>query len=270
MSYVYREERYIASSARVKNQAFVWHVVLEIWTIPMSSEIQRVAIITGASKGIGKTTTEMLSRDGFFAVGLSRGLDDSSSTRRCDVREEDRVRAVFDDVSDALGRIDILVNCAGIAVKGGDPLEVIRDEWQAMFETNLLGTYHCSKHAIRHMQKNGYGRVINIASVAARSYSKTASLAYTCSKYAVVGLTRQLAAAVGKDGITVNCVAPSQTLTDMLLSNVTPEGLNQLERENPLARLANPEEIAETICFLVSERAAYINGAIVDVNGGLI
>ena len=236
----------------------------------MSSETRRVAVVTGASQGIGKTATELLSRDGFLAVGLSRSLDDSSSTRRCDVREENTVRAVFDDIADTLGRIDVLVNCAGIAPKRDDPLDVSRDEWQAMFETNLLGTYHCSKHAIRHMQKSRYGRIINIASVAARSYSKTASLAYTCSKYAVVGLTRQLAAAFGKDEITVNCVAPSQTLTDMLLSSVTPEGLDQLGRENPLGRLANPSEVAETICFLASERASYINGAVVDVNGGLV
>ena len=236
----------------------------------MSSETQRIAIVTGASQGIGKAANAMLSRDGFLTVGLSRGLNNSPSTRRCDVREEDSVAEVFGEVADTLGRIDVLVNCAGIAAKRGDPLDVSRDEWQTMFETNLLGTYHCSKYAIRQMQKSRYGRIINLASVAARSYSKTASLAYTCSKYGVVGLTRQLAAVFGKDGITVNCVAPSQTLTDLLLPNVTPETLDQLKKSNPLERLANPNEVAETICFLASEGASYINGSVVDVNGGLI
>jgi len=236
----------------------------------MSSETQRVAIVTGASQGIGKAANAMLSRDGFLTVGLSRGLTNSPSTRRCDVREEGSVAEVFGEVAGTLGRIDVLVNCAGIAAKRGDPLDVSRDEWQTMFETNLLGTYHCSKYAIRQMQKSRYGRIINLASVAARSYSKTASLAYTCSKYGVVGLTRQLAAAFGKDGITVNCVAPSHTLTDLLLPNVTPEALDQLKKSNPLERLANPNEVAETICFLASEGASYINGSVVDVNGGLI
>ena len=236
----------------------------------MSSETQRVAIITGASRGIGKAAIELLNRDGFLSVSVSRGLDDTPTTRRCDVRDDDAVHQVFDDVAGSFGRIDVVVNCAGIASKQGDPLAVSRDEWQAMFETNLLGTYHCSKHGIRHMQKRRYGRVINIASVAGRSYSKTASLAYTCSKYGVIGLTRQLGVAFGKDGITVNCVAPSQTLTEMLSENSTANELESLAIENPVGRLATPEEVAESICFLASDRAGYINGAVLDVNGGLL
>lgn len=236
----------------------------------MSSETQRVAIVTGASRGIGRAAAELLSRDGFLVVGVSRGLKDSPSTRSCNVSDEEAVRGVFDDVAATLGRIDVVVNCAGIATKNDDPLEVTREEWQTTFETNLLGTYYCSKHALPHMQQGGQGSIVNVASVAGRSFSKTASLAYTCSKYGVIGLTRQMAATLGRDGIRINCVAPSQARTDMLMSKLSSEEIDQLEKTNPLGRLASPNEVAETICFLASERASYVNGAVLDVNGGLI
>ena len=234
----------------------------------MSLKGKRVAIVTGAKGGIGGATAEKLASDGFITVGISRSTTNGEGAAHCDVRDEQAVASVIDSVVDQHGRIDVLINCAGVVFAQDDPLDVSDDEWRVVLDTNLLGTYYCSKHAIRHMRRNEYGRIVNIASVAARQYSKTASLAYTCSKYGVVGLTRQMAAAFAKDGININCVAPSQTLSEMLSTNVTTEHLELLAAENPKGRLANPQEVATTICFLASEEASYINGAVLDVNGG--
>lgn len=234
----------------------------------MSNERQ-VAIVTGASRGIGKATMKLLSDRNVLAIGISRSADDSARDRKCDIRDETSVERVFREIASTHGRIDALVNCAGIAARAND-LALGIDDWEGMLRTNLIGTYFCCKHAIPQMRSQKYGRIVNVASLAGRSYSRTASVAYTASKYGVVGLTRQLAAEYGRDGVNINCVAPSQTLSEMLTSNVPDSELKQLAHANPMGRLAQPEEIAETICFLASAQASYINGAIVDVNGGLV
>lgn len=233
----------------------------------MSSKEKRVAVVTGASSGIGKATADLLQGRGIATIGVSRRLRDSDWSRSCDVREEESVQDVFRSVMARFGRIDILVNSAGIASMG-DPLALSVEEWESVLRTNLIGTYLCCKHAIPAMRAQGFGRVINVSSIAGRSYSRTASPAYTCSKYAVIGLTRQLAAVCGRNGITVNCVCPSHTKSEMLLANVSREEMDKLAASIPVRRLAEPEEVAQTICFLASDAASYINGAIIDVNGG--
>lgn len=235
----------------------------------MSDSVGRVAVITGVSRGIGAATARLLSAQSNSTIGLSRTVENTGSTRACDVRDESSVVKAFSDIIRTHGRIDILVNCAGIAT-AKDPLSLNIDDWESVLQTNLVGTYFCCKHAIPHMREQKYGRIVNIASVAGRSFSRTASLPYTCSKYAVIGLTRQLAATFGRDGINVNCVAPAQTLSEMLVESVPESELKQLAEKNPLGRLAQPDEVAAVICFLASDKASYINGAVVDVNGGIV
>lgn len=235
----------------------------------MSSDAKRFAVVTGASRGIGKVTVELLRTNGIVTIGLSRKLEDSDRTRRCDVRDSDTVQRVFSEIVSTLGQIDILVNCAAV-VSIGDPLQISAKEWEEVLHANLLGTYFCCKHAILHMRARRYGKIVNVASIAGRSYSRTASVAYTCSKYAVIGLTRHLAANFGKDGININCVAPSQTMTDTLIANVPKGEIDALAGANPMGRLATPEEVARSIVFLSSDAASYINGAVLDVNGGLV
>jgi len=164
--------------------------------------------------------------------------------------------------------MDALVNCAGIASQT-DPMKVTLQEWDRLLQTNLVGTYLCCKAALGAMQQQRHGRIVNVASRAARSYSHTSSVAYTCSKYGVIGLTRQLAANFAGKGITVNCVCPSETLSEMLKTCVPAARLRALGRAHPMGRLAEPREVAEVIGFLVSDAASYLNGAVIDVNGGL-
>lgn len=234
----------------------------------MSDPARRVAVVTGASRGIGRATMSLLEATGFTTIGVARGLTDGDRTRRVDVGDDDSVKRLCDEIASSFGGLDVLVNCAGVAA-GGDPLKLSLDDWESTLRTNLIGTYFCCKHALPYMQRQGFGRIVNVASIAGRSFSRTASVAYTASKYGVVGLTRQLAATCGRDGVTVNCVAPSQTRTEML-AVAPPEQLALIAAANPLGRLAEPQEIAEAISFLVSDAASYVNGAVLDVNGGVL
>ena len=235
----------------------------------MSSEGRRVAVVTGASSGIGKAAAELFKSQGLTTIGVSRRSPDTDVTFHCDVQDERSVARVFKRVLDRFGRIDILVNCAGVVAKH-DPLTLGAAEWDAILRPNLLGTYWCCKHALKAMRRQRYGKIVNVSSVAGRSYSRTASVAYTSSKYAVIGLTRQLAVHVGRYGVTINCVCPSETKSEMLLRNVPSKRLRALAAAHPLGRLAEPVEVAHAIAFLVSEASSYVNGAVVDVNGGLL
>ena len=235
----------------------------------MSTDRGRVATVTGASSGIGRATVERLRDAGLLTIGMSRRLANTDTSLHCDVRDERSVAKAFRRVLERFKRIDLLVNCAGVAMKG-DPLAVSASEWRLAFDTNVLGTYWCCKHALTVMRKQRYGRIVNISSIAGRSYSRHASVAYTASKYAVIGMTRQLAAHFGKDGITINCVCPSETKTEMFVQTVPPARRRRLAARHPMGRLAEPDEVAQVIGFLGSEAASYVNGAIIDVNGGVI
>ena len=235
----------------------------------MSSNGARVAVVTGASTGIGKTAAALLREQGMTTIGLSRHLPDSDTTLQCDIRDEASVARAFTRIAKRVGRIDILVNSAGV-VTNGELLSSTVEEWEMVFRTNVIGTYLCCKYALQIMQEQRAGTIVNISSVAGRSYSRTASVPYTSSKYAVIGLTRHLAAGFGKHGIRINCVCPSQTRTEMLEEQLPPAQLDALAKAHPLGRLAEPIEIAQAISFLVSDAASYIHGAVIDVNGGLL
>ena len=232
----------------------------------MSSDTQRVSVVTGGGRGIGKATADLLAKRGFVTIRISRTLDDNDTNWRCDVGDEQAVSRVFGEISSRYGRLDVLVNAAGVVSMSG-PLDLVASEWMDVMRTNVIGAYFCCKHAIPLMRRRHYGKIVNVSSIASRGYSETASVAYTASKYALNGLTRQLAVNFAKDGICINCVCPSQTRTEMV-SAVPAEDLAEKLSRSALGRLAEPEEVAEAIAFLASQGASYINGALVDVNGG--
>lgn len=232
----------------------------------MSNSARRVAVVTGASGAIGRATVDWFARHDILAIGLSRRAATSATTRACDVRREDDVERVMADIDATFGRIDILVNAAGV-VSLAAPLALSSEDWDEVLHTNLVGSYFCAKHALGPMRRGGFGRIVNVGSIAGRATSRTSSVAYTCSKYGVIGLTRQLAQSFGREGIRVNCVCPSQTESDML-AGVPAEAIAALGAANPVGRIAKPEEVAAAIGFLASDDASYVNGAILDVNGG--
>ncbi len=228
---------------------------------------QRVAVVTGSSSGIGWATAALLRRRGFVVVGLSRHGQDTQTTVRCDIGNARAVARVFERLTRRFGVIDVLVNCAGVATVT-PPLAVTPREWERVLGVNLLGSYWCCAQVLPGMRQHRYGRIVNLGSIAGRLYSRRASLAYTCSKHAIGGLTRQLAAQFAPHGITVNCVCPSETATEMLKAHVPQADRRAAAASNPTGRLANPDEVAAVIGFLVSEEASYVNGAMIDVNGG--
>ncbi len=184
-----------------------------------------------------------------------------------DIRDEASVARGFAQVVQENGRLDLLVNNASIVSQSrieDCPLQ----EWCDVIETNLTGTFLCCREAVRHFLRAGSGSIICISSIAGRGSSLTASEAYTCSKHAVIGLTKQLARRYASSKIRVNCVAPSQTLTAMLRGSLPPDRLSQIASANPMGRLAEPSEVAAAVAFLASPEASYINAAVIDVNGG--
>lgn len=231
------------------------------------SNNEKIVVVTGASTGIGKATAELFKERGFTVINLSRSLPDTKFSRCCDVTNSKKVADVFQKLLGTFEKIDVLVNSAGVAATT-DPLQISLEEWDVIFKTNVVGSYLCCQQVLPSMCERRYGQIVNVSSLAGRSYSKSSSVAYTASKYAVIGLTRQLAAHFGPMNIRINCICPSHTETEMLMKHVTLKRQAEIAADIPLKRLAKPKEVAESIFFLASDAASYVNGAILDVNGG--
>jgi 3-oxoacyl-[acyl-carrier protein] reductase len=241
---------------------------------------RRVAIVTGGARGIGSAIARALAADGINLVIADSDFDMAERTAdeiralgveavaiSSDVsKNEDVVRLVEETVA-TFGRLDILVNNAGIL--SNTPYdEVSEAEWDRVLDTNLKGAMFATREALQPMQAQRWGRVISISSLAGRSGGVSVGPAYVASKAALVGLTRHLARAVANCGITVNAVAPGTTATD-LVKGFTEEQMIAINAAIPIGRLGKPEEIAATVAFLASDAAAFITGAVIDVNGGM-
>ena len=185
---------------------------------------------------------------------------------KVDLGNTDEIAQMIDTVVARYGRLDILVNNAGILTNTQYD-SVTGEEWDRMLNINLKGVFFASREAIRPMKAQGWGRIISISSMAGRSGGISAGSAYVAAKAAIIGLTRHLAKKVAADGITVNAVAPGTIESDML-KDFTQADLEAIYKTIPMGRLGKPEEIAETIAFIASDAAAFMTGAILDVNGG--
>jgi len=235
----------------------------------VSNSKSSVAIVTGSSRGIGKSIKNKLETKGNIVIGIHRNAIEDKFDKKCDIRKETDVKNLVSDIIDEFGKIDVLVNNVGI-VTTADISNTSLNDWNDLLSTNLTGAFLLCKYVLPFMKINNYGKIVNISSVAARSYSKTASVAYTASKYGLIGLTKQLAYEYGQFGININCICPSQTRTEMLVNNLAKKELENIEKQIPLGKIAEPEQIADVVHFLCSSKSSYIHGSVIDVNGGQI
>ena len=238
-----------------------------------------VALVTGASRGIGRAIAEMLGAQGATVVGTATsdagaeaisGRFADAGTKgqgmRLDVGDAASVEQVIKAISDAYGSVSILVNNAGIT-RDNLLMRMKDDEWDDVINTNLTSAFRMSKACLRGMMKAKSGRIINIASVVGAS-GNAGQTNYSAAKAGIFGFTKSLAQEVGSRGITVNSVAPGFIDTDM--TRELPEEQRQaLLSAIPLARLGQPAEIAAVVAFLASEGAAYVTGETLHVNGGM-
>lgn len=247
---------------------------------------QRVAVVTGGSSGIGLAAVDHLLHAGFkvaffgqsaahvdeAAARLSRQFDGGRILARCvDLTSPQQVAGFFADVGDRWRVPDTLICNAGISPKGeggATPFtHVSLEEWNQVLSVNLTGAMLCCQAVVPAMTAQRFGRIILIGSIAGRAVPKVAGSAYVVSKAALSGLSRSLLAACAGTGVTVNIIAPGRIVTDMAGGPDSPVNRAALTRI-PVGRLGEPADIANTIAFLASRDAGYINGAIIDVNGG--
>jgi len=219
----------------------------------------KVALVTGGTRGIGPGIAERLKADGYHVVTLGR----SGGDVQADVSDPASVQAAFDEVREKHGPVLILVNNAGVTADGL-AIRMPDDDWTRVIDTNLTGAFNCTKRGLEDMLKARWGRIVNVSSVSAeRANSGQAN--YTAAKAGLLGFTRVVAKEMGKRNITSNAITPGFVETDMTAD--LPK--DEIAKAVPAGRLGQPEDIAAAVAFLVSDQAAYVNGATLAVDGGL-
>ncbi len=243
----------------------------------MSQLTGKVALVTGASRGIGKAIATLLAEQGATVIGTATSDNGASAISdylaekggkglALNVTDKDSIANVLKNINDEFGTIDILINNAGIT-RDNLLMRMKDDEWQDIIDTNLSSIFALSKAVLRGMMKKRHGRIVNVGSVVG-SAGNAGQANYAAAKAGVIGFSKSMAREVASRGITVNVVAPGFIDTDMT------KALNDDQREAifkdiPANRLGQPEEIAATVAFLVGDGAAYITGETIHVNGGM-
>jgi 3-oxoacyl-[acyl-carrier protein] reductase len=241
----------------------------------------RNALVTGSSRGLGRAIALELGRRGFRvavhyvrseapahevadAIGAAGGV---AEVFGADVADPAACQQLVKDVTHSFGSLEVLVNNAGIT-RDTLALRMKPDDWQSVLDTNLSSAFHLSKTALRGMLRDGYGRIVNIASIVGIR-GNVGQANYVAAKAGLIGLTKALAREYGSRGVTVNAVAPGFIESDM--TDALPDELKQAYlREIPAGRFGRPEDVAAAVAFLASEEAAYINGQTLPVDGGMV
>jgi len=241
----------------------------------------KVALVTGASRGIGRAIALTLAQNG-ADVAINFAGNTAAAQEVADaitamgrkallvqgsVADSDGVQAIVKKVVAELGRLDILVNNAGIT-RDGLLMRMKGEDWDAVLETNLKGVYNCSKAVMRTMMKQKGGRIVNMASVVGET-GNAGQCNYSAAKAGVIGFTKSLAKEVASRGITVNAVAPGFIATDMT-KVLTDDQKAEMAKTIPLGRAGQPQDVDNAVLFLVSDEAAYITGQVLNVDGGMV
>ena len=246
----------------------------------MSGLSGKVALVTGAAGGIGFATSERLARDGADVAMVDLNSDAVSRAAESvagatgaralpiavDVADRRQVQDMARKVESELGPVNVLVNAAGI-LESGSILEISEEQWDRMLAVNLKGPFLVTQAVLEGMIESGYGRIINLASVAGKKGGMQSGTHYGASKGGVLAMTKNLARYLAQFNMTANCVCPSITDTGMA-EQFSDEVLQILIDDNPFKRLAKPEEVANAIAFLASEDAGFISAEMLDVDGG--
>ncbi len=245
----------------------------------MFSLKDKVAIVTGASQGIGRDTALALAEAGAKVVVAARNEERLAAlvaeitsaggeafALKLDVADAEQVRAGFKQVVEKFGRLDILVNNAAVT-RDGLAIRMKKDDWDAVLQTNLTGAHLCIQQALPPMMKARAGRIINISSIVALM-GNAGQANYVAAKAGLIGLTKAIAIEIASRNITVNAVAPGFIATPM--TDVLPDKVKEeLKVKIPLGRMGSPRDVASAIVFLASDEAAYITGHVLNVNGGM-
>lgn len=253
---------------------------METETLKQKSLAGRIALVTGASRGIGRAIAVKLAKQGAFTyinyaknekaaretLKIIEEVGGKGTLLQFDVKNTDAVKGAITDIATEKGSLDILVNNAGITLDGIFA-RTKEESWDDVIDTNLKGVFNCSRSAIRYMMKKRWGRIINMTSVVAEA-GNAGQVCYSASKAGIIGLTKSLAREIGSRNICINAVAPGFIETDMTAS-IGEENREKLVDLIPLARLGTPDDVAGVVEFLASEKAGYITGQVIHVNGGL-
>jgi 3-oxoacyl-[acyl-carrier protein] reductase len=238
-----------------------------------------VALVTGASRGIGRAVARRLAREGArVVVNYTRNEDAARATladcpdgllARFDVGDAAAVDAAIKDVVERAGKLDLLVNNAGVAIDGL-LMRVKDDDWRRTLDVNLSGAFHCCRAAARHLLRaKERGRIVNVTSVVGE-IGNTGQASYVAAKAGLIGLTKTLAREFAGRGVTVNAVSPGFIDTDMTAAHLSAEARDKLLAQIPLGRIGAADDVAEAVAWLCSPRAAYVTGQVLRVNGGLV
>ncbi len=231
----------------------------------------RVAVVTGGVSGIGAAVAARLAREGAKvaiwdadAVGLAKA--DAAHRDALDLADADAVQAAADATVAALGGLDILVASAGITGPNTTTWEYPVDAWRRVMDVNVNGIFYCNRAVVPHMLRGGYGRIVNIASIAGKEGNPNAP-AYSASKAAVIGLTKSIGKELAKTEIRVNCVTPAAVRTP-IFDQMTQQHIDFMLSKIPIGRFGTVDEIASLICWLASPEASFSTGAVFDCSGG--
>ncbi|MDP6034364.1 MAG: 3-oxoacyl-[acyl-carrier-protein] reductase [Candidatus Marinimicrobia bacterium] len=241
---------------------------------------KKIAVVTGASRGIGKAMAETYAQAGAHVICVSRNEDalngvadlirsngGSASIAACNVSDLENFQKLIKDTADNYGSVDILVNNAGIT-RDTLIMRMSEDDWDTVIDINLKGAFNGIKAVTRTMMKQKSGRIINISSVVGLT-GNAGQVNYAASKAGLIGLTKSAAKEIGSRGITVNCIAPGYIATDMT-DQLDDQAKDLLISQIPLGRIGSPDDIAATALFLASDEAGYITGQTFTVDGGMV
>jgi NAD(P)-dependent dehydrogenase (short-subunit alcohol dehydrogenase family) len=248
----------------------------------------KVALITACASGIGRATADIMAREGAIVVGVDNNAERLEKTvaeiataggrahgRLCDALDRDGVDTLVASIAQEFGGIDILVNAVGgstiIARPSATVDELSLDDWKAIIDFNLDGTFLFTHAAVPVMKQQKAGKIVNLASIAGRGRSVSSSAAYAAAKGGIIAFTKKLSYELGPYGVNINAIAPSVTLTERIRPHWERRSQEDQAREidkTPLRRIAEPADQAKVICFLASSDADFITGVTIDVTGG--